>query len=312
MSDKSLARELQLDAEVTIATINSKIHAKETILKNQQKQMDGEKALASIKHQGEARMSQTAQKPLGSGICKGEKEGAGERTTARGYSDSHKNDNDKLIKDCRFCGGTHAIRRCPAYNKRCNNCKQFNHFAKVCKSKSKVHDIACNEAENSDEFLNLDTLCVHNAKIHGTQWLVNLRMGSCQFEAKVDTGAEVSVMSKNVAKSLGVKQVRKCSPVITGYSGGALPVLGSVELNVSVNFAGSDRICDEVFYVVDQNSQTLLGMPAIKSLGLIPSIEQVSVSTQDCENVLNEYRGVFEGLGKYHTPVKLQLRRKLF
>ena len=48
MSDKSLARELQLDSEVSIATIKSKMHAKETILKNQQKHIDGEKALVSI------------------------------------------------------------------------------------------------------------------------------------------------------------------------------------------------------------------------------------------------------------------------
>ena len=68
-----------------------------------------------------------------------------------------------------------------------------------------------------------------------------------------------------------------------------------------------------MFYVVDQKSQTLLGMPAIKALGLIPAIETVSmgdhVVASESDRVLAEFKEVFDGLGKYCTPVKLQLKQ---
>src|SRR5690606_25373292 len=34
-----------------------------------------------------------------------------------------------IIHNCRFCGGSHAKRRCPAYGKTCSSCKKKNHFA---------------------------------------------------------------------------------------------------------------------------------------------------------------------------------------
>ena len=36
---------------------------------------------------------------------------------------------------CRYCGGSHAPRQCPAYGKRCAACSKTGHFRKVCRSK---------------------------------------------------------------------------------------------------------------------------------------------------------------------------------
>ena len=46
-----------------------------------------------------------------------------------------KNENKKVIK-CDYCGTEHSFGKnnCPASGKRCNKCKERNHFAKVCKS----------------------------------------------------------------------------------------------------------------------------------------------------------------------------------
>ncbi|UYV76706.1 hypothetical protein LAZ67_14001842 [Cordylochernes scorpioides] len=61
----------------------------------------------------------------------------------------------KLIDNCKKCGGTHPIRRCPAYGKICKKCKKANHFAKCCRSnfryKKKINTIEEEGTEN-DEF----------------------------------------------------------------------------------------------------------------------------------------------------------------
>jgi len=36
------------------------------------------------------------------------------------------------IKNCKFCGGDHEVRKCPAYGVVCRNCIIRNHFAKMC------------------------------------------------------------------------------------------------------------------------------------------------------------------------------------
>ena len=39
----------------------------------------------------------------------------------------------RIIKNSKYCGGSHLRAKCPAYGKNCNVCFKNNHFAKVCK-----------------------------------------------------------------------------------------------------------------------------------------------------------------------------------
>ena len=48
-----------------------------------------------------------------------------------------KEDSKVSLKKCNFCGRNHAPRKCPAYGKTCNKCKNLNNFANVCKKDSK-------------------------------------------------------------------------------------------------------------------------------------------------------------------------------
>ena len=36
---------------------------------------------------------------------------------------------------CRYCGGTHPPRQCPAYSKMCIECNKIGHFLRVCQSR---------------------------------------------------------------------------------------------------------------------------------------------------------------------------------
>ena len=74
-----------------------------------------------------------------------------------------------------------------------------------------------------------------------TQWLIDVRTGGHEFSAKVDRGAEVSIMSKSVAKSLSVDRVKNYKSILTCYSGTTVPILGLVELNISVSHGYRER-----------------------------------------------------------------------
>jgi predicted aspartyl protease len=198
----------------------------------------------------------------------------------------------------------------------------------VCKAKKQAHTVdvhvtdntyAEDEAESEFLYLDADSLCVSSvtdseffSSNSKSKWLINVQIGAQSFTAKVDTGAEVSVISRSSAKGLGITRIRKCNTTVTAYTGKPIPIIGRVDLDISVVCAGSPRQCIETFYVVDQNSTALLGMPAIRALKLIPAIDQVSsstsVSANACGEIMAKYKHVFEGLGKFHTPVSLQLK----
>ncbi|XP_067936774.1 uncharacterized protein [Watersipora subatra] len=115
-------------------------------------------------------------------------------------------------------------------------------------------------------------------------------------------------MSRTTAKSLGVTSVEKSTAVVTGYAGKSVPLVGTVEIAISVVHAGRLKKCKEVFYVVEQNFQTLLGMPAINAMQLIANIGQVGTQAQSGASVIDKYEHVFNGLGKYPKPITLQLK----
>lgn len=41
---------------------------------------------------------------------------------------------NKFARRCQKCGGKHEYKACPAFGKRCNNCRGFNHFRKMCRN----------------------------------------------------------------------------------------------------------------------------------------------------------------------------------
>ena len=78
----------------------------------------------------------------------------------------------------------------------------------------------------------------------------------------------------------------------------------------------SGRSTNVTFYIVERpvsadTNTALLGMPAIRSLDLIPDlsgrVNEVSVR-KTAEAVVQSYPDVFEGLSKFSKPLKLELK----
>ncbi|CAC5420464.1 unnamed protein product [Mytilus coruscus] len=111
------------------------------------------------------------------------------------HKDSRK-DNPKSQKyDCRKCGMKHLPRSCPAYRKTCTQCKNPNHFKKMCKSR-RIHAIE-EESDSGDEFY---IGCIENQEKSENSWMVNLNLNGKYHKFKLDTGAQENVIPYKVLK----------------------------------------------------------------------------------------------------------------
>ena len=54
---------------------------------------------------------------------------------------------------CKYCGGSHVPRQCPAYGKTCAGCGKVGHFKKVCRSRRDhaVHKVEIEMAQEPQE-----------------------------------------------------------------------------------------------------------------------------------------------------------------
>lgn len=325
MSDKSLARELQLKAGVTLEDIKLAMRSKEVILQNQKCEIDGAAvAVAELAiHQvskSSREESPMSQKSLGQGSQRAEAEGKGSRRTVSRSSHSSAAKYN-YVSDCKFCGLNHRKGQCPAYNKRCVLCDRFNHFAKVCKARvgnrvgNRAHAITVLENDDSSDDEQFSVNCitpVNKSSSVDSEWLVDVIVKGLPHQAKVDTGAQVNVMSVENLKSLGVDTVTRSKAALSGYSGYNIPVLGKVKLPIALGGSDSNGTTEIVaqFYIINQPAPTLLSLPTIRELGLLPSanISEISHSGKNVRHIVEQNADVFEGLGRYTKTVSLKLK----
>ena len=142
-----------------------------------------------------------------------------------------------------------------------------------------------------------------NHCFHSNQWLKELKVAGKDLSVKIDTGAEVSVMSKATLLGLGKNVLTRISTVLSGYGGCAIRVLGKCDLSVEL----ADGKCTTTTFYVTESSDTvtLLGVPAITALGLV-SVHSLKVSQYS--QLISQYALVFEGLGQIPGEVSLQLK----
>lgn len=284
MRDKQLSRELQLDENVTLAQIKTKMRAKEIILRNQKAEIDGE---------------------IGGSQ-------ANVAAVARSQPAESKSSKSGQVVECRYCGRSHVSGRCPAYGKRCRKCNQFNHFEKVCRSRAKtVKTVQVESEQTSDNEFSVQSIAfnVFGLDSQNNGWFVEANVNHCPMTCQIDTGAEVSVMDVGSLKKVGIKRLKTTRARLNAYGGTNLKVVGKV--NLEVHLASNECAENVLFYIVDggPRATTLLGMPAIQSLGLIHKVGMVTqLSETSSQSIINEHECVFKGLGKLKDKLELKLK----
>ena len=81
---------------------------------------------------------------------------------------------------CRYCGGTHQPRQCPAYSKACIECNKIGHFQKVCHSR-KNRVINEMEWEVSQEYTedDLETVSINLVCFNKNQSMLTAKLEMC-------------------------------------------------------------------------------------------------------------------------------------
>ena len=227
--------------------------------------------------------------------------------------------NTKLFI-CGQCGRKHKPKECPAYGQRCAACHKLNHFAKVCRSKnispkppmSNSHkknvftvDDHGSDTSASDDGDNLlvDPLQIDGLAEHAA-WLSKLTTPNGYITCKLDTGAEASVLPTTAFNKLYVRPpLQPTNITLTAYGGSTINPIGTCELQCD----GKENPHKVKFYVVDVNSQPILGLRDCEKLGLIKRMDIIHTGQLTKESIKELYKSVFTGLGtlgKYHITLQ--------
>ena len=272
--DGSLSERLQLDPELTLEKAKTlvrqceAVHEQQALLRSGPKQelaVDSVRRRPPFKNRGPNKMARK-----------------GSRS-----SDSS--------KQCSRCGkGPHPRQSCPAKEVVCHNCKKEGHYSSQCFSKS------VNEVTETDTGYDTSYLTAVTGGQSTSSWTTTVAVNGHELVFKLDTGADVTVISDDTFKSLDIEdqELQSSYKRLCGPDSPPLEVVG--ELSATLAYKG--RSCVHPVYVMRKLQQNLLGLPAIQSLHLLAQVDAVGTSIPD------QYPGVFTGLGTFPSSYHIQLK----
>ena len=133
-------------------------------------------------------------------------------------------------------------------------------------------------------------------------WMARILVSGQSLPFKIDTGADVTAISEDYKKIQGRRKLTKPSKILRGPSNQPLPVVG--EFVGSLTFQGKSE--KHQIFVVKGLKSNLLGLPAIRSMGLV-RVNEITSSFKD--KILVKYPTLFRGLGNLGEPYDIKLKR---
>ena len=182
-------------------------------------------------------------------------------------------------------------------------CKRKGHFGSMCFSKgSAAHSVETDLTNTETAFL--DNLSLTEAN---TAWMTHIKLQGKQTAFKLDTGAEVTAISSETYKALGIQHLNSPDRVLYGPSRQPLNVQG----HFLANLAHKDRTTQQQVFVVEGLKNNLLGLPALKALHLAIRIDTAEIKETDVtksDDIRQKLPKIFKGLGNLGEEFKIQLR----
>ena len=284
--DKALSERLQLDTELTLDKAKCLVRQREAVQEHQgMLDVDTKKPesmVDSVKQQQKAWSHRSYSNP-------------GRRDTqSRGKKQSGGTEK------CTRCGRTqHSRRDCPTKEAVCHACKKRGHFQSQCFSRSsgsKNKSVAEVTVDSDDDTAFLGTI-TEGSELNC--WKSKIIIEEREIPFKLDTGAEVTVVSQEVLELLGASdKLRKTSKRLCGPDQKQLHVIGDMQLTLEYK----DRTTSQTVYVVQQLWQNLLEFPAIKELKMLSQVDEVETA------IVDQYPELFVGLGTLKGDYKIMLK----
>ena len=181
------------------------------------------------------------------------------------------------------CGrGPHPCHQCPTKDVQ-------GHFAVQCRSKSvaEVDDIPLPD-QDYDDIAYLNTLGSQDANY----WTCGIQVNDQYVSFKVDTGAEVTVISEDASRALGLDTLQPSTKTLHGLDHSPLEVVGQATVSLTYR----DKQCTHILQNVKHN---LLGLPALQALKALTQVDTVSRSVSEQTPIPDQYPSLFKGLGTF-------------
>ena len=238
-----------------------------------------------------------------------------------------KGKQSEMIKHCKFCAGSHARGRCPAYGKKCNRCNRINHYAKCCtKRVQEIEEESCDESPDSssdtefyigsvtatekdsetvpdfEEPLKIDSVDDESL----SQWSVNLETAGEDICYKIDTGAQVNVLPKKMFDKLTPRpKLKNTSVKLSAYNDTSIPVAGKSILPLM----HKGKMHHVLFIVVSSDTTPIIGLNTSERLNLIQRVLKINKSDSfNPDQIPKEYFDCFGEVGilknTYHIELK--------
>ena len=223
-------------------------------------------------------------------------------------------------KNCFNCGNKHAPKSCPAYGKECFNCHKRNHFAKFCRGAGKKAGALTKEIQDDQSLSSDDEMFFMGGlsfKEHrsssDTVWWEKIRINGSVIRFKIDSGAEVNLISKEQWERLGQKvPLKESNAVLQTLNGGKLENMGKAVVEFGIKSAN----VRDAIYVTRDKTCPILGLKTATQLGLIQrgsnassKVDAVFKSLTEQE-IKEKFGFVFNGeLGKYPGSYRIRLTK---
>ena len=257
IQDNSLSERMQMDSDLTLEKAKRMVRQREVVHEHQE---------ILKKNQGER--SQECGKPAVNSL---------RLHHSRTYQNKQprrpplrRKSKPNYQNRCSRCGkGPHNRQKCPAAEAVCHTCQKKGHYSSQCFSKSVANVSISSEDENDTAYLNTVTL-----QSGSKSWNCNVVINGQKIPFKLDTGAEVTVVSESVLKSVDADRLKLPSKRLCGPDRKPLSVLG--ELSLSLTYKG--KSCTHPVYVLKGVHENLLGLPAIQALEILTPVDAVKQS----------------------------------
>lgn len=247
--DEELSRRLQLMAELTLTQMIQTVRQSEEVA-------------AQVSLQGDAAGSiQKVQfKRKSNGKPQQQQQG--------------KSKNRKWGRNEKKCGKTQHNRdeTCPAEKATCHNCHRMGHWARVCRSRS-VNEVTETERAGQTSYF-LGSVCDVNDK--SEQWTVQLQVDSTPVEFKIDTGADVTVISEDTFHTLRGERALDPPDIPLESPGGELLFLGC--FNATVSHKGKDYQLT-AYVVCGRRVNNLLSQALSVRMNLVRRVDELNCIT---------------------------------
>lgn len=159
-------------------------------------------------------------------------------------------------------------------------------------------------SDSSDDFDILDiSVCSADTR---RDWIITASVvqgtGSrTTVELKVDTGSQANLIPFSVFRKVGqTSSLRPSGSTLRNYDGGVIKHLGIATLRLRLH--GMER--SEIFFVVKNGRQAILGLQASEMFGLVTRVGSVGIE----RSVPQEFASVFSGTGcvsrRYHMVLQ--------